>query len=207
MEIYMQNHWKQLQGSFELPEEKLRAALCRITHYQKGEVLNLREHELHVANWLSEKGVDAQTIYRMSRSRKSEYARRYTELRRYDKWRLVLDIKTQLSQAFPDKTLEQIRKMVRRVGRCEYGEIKEISQDEHIIKDLLIRHKVKAATVYQWLLQTLVPDDVREKMENGTISAIQASRAISNRERQRRAALELTLLEQARLVVKEVLSC
>jgi len=203
----MQNHWKQLQSSFELPEQELRAALCRITHFQQGEVLNLREHEQSVANWLAERKIDAPALYRQSRSKKSEYSRRYTETRRYDKWRLVLDIKAQLSIAFPDKTPEQIRKMIRRIGRCEYGEIQKLKPEEYPIKELLLKYKIKSATLYQWLLQTLVPDDVREKIENGTISGIQARRAIHNREIQRRAALELTLLEQARLTVKEVLSC
>ncbi|MBS3147449.1 hypothetical protein J4219_01030 [Candidatus Woesearchaeota archaeon] len=200
----MQNPWKELQTNFELPETQLRAALCRIVHYEKGEVKNLRENEQNVHSWLNANNLPAHRLYQLAVRKKSAYGIRYAEMRAQDKWRLMLEIKQHLSSLLPDKTPLQIRKIVRRVGRWQYGEIKTLTAEEQTAQDLLQKYGIKPPTLGQWLLQTLVPEELREGIDQGVVSSIQATRAIQNRERQRRAAIGLTLLEDARSLVKGV---
>src|SRR3989344_176221 len=152
----MQNPWKELQTNFELPETQLRAALCRIVHYEKGEVKNLRENEQNVHSWLNANNLPAHRLYQLAVRKKSAYGIRYAEMRAQDKWRLMLEIKQHLSSLLPDKTPLQIRKIVRRVGRWQYGEIKTLTAEEQTAQDLLQKYGIKPPTLGQWLLQTLV---------------------------------------------------
>ncbi|MBS3148344.1 hypothetical protein J4219_05645 [Candidatus Woesearchaeota archaeon] len=200
----MQNNWKALQNNFELPESQLRAALCRIVHFENGEVKDLRGPEQEVHSYLAEKGLQAHQVYRLASHRKSSYGIRYAELRAQDKWRLMLELKQRLGVMLPEKSPLEIRKTVRRIGRFYYGEIKDLTEEEQVVEDLLQKYGIKAPTLYQWLLQTLVPEELKDRMEKGEVSGIQAIRAMQNRERQRKAAVGLTLLEGARSLVKEV---
>ncbi len=203
----MATAWKELCSSFaDKSENELRAALCRISHYERSEVPDIRSGELDVQQWLSEHKVPAQKLYaQISEKKPSEYAKRYSTQRQDSKWRFFLELKARLSQVVPEAKPEEIRKMVRRVSRWEYGEVKKLSEQELEIRDIILSSAIRPATVFKWLLTGIVPDDLRDKIEQGTITLVQAGRLHLNRQHQVRAAAEIRLMESARAVVREVL--
>jgi len=199
--------WKALKQDFcELEEKELRAALCRTVHAEKNEVAGLRPNEARVQQWLDARGTRPTTVYSwLTHKNKTQYAKRYTQHRLEDKWRIFTEIKSEIGNAFPDKKPEEIRKHVLRIARWEYSEIKKLSEEELILRDMILRWKIRPATLNQWLINLVVPEDIRQRIEDGTLTISQAKNIYTNKERQRRAAIEIRILEEARQLVKEVL--
>lgn len=199
--------WKELKTEFSLPEEELRASLCRATHFKQGEVATLREREAEVQQWLESRGLQAHKMYQwLTKKQKSSYGKRYAVRREEDRWRTLLAFREQAALAFPEKDVIDLRRAIRRIGRYEYGEIKELRPDEYALRDILLRLKLHPVTLHKWLLRDIVPEDIRKRLESGEITLTNAKTLFTNRERQQRAVLEIQLIETARGLVHEVLA-
>ena len=199
--------WKELRNDFsEMNLSQLRTALSRINHTNYGWIRNtLRPDEERIKEWLDSKGANAGTLFQfVSRQKRSSYAERYTEKRIHEKWRKLIEIKTELGRVLPDKSPEELRSMVHKVSRWGYGEVKNLSQEEFALRDTILRFNIKPCTLYEWMIHTIVPEDFKRNLEQGLISVSTAKRMLANRERQRKVALEVRLLEDARRLVREV---
>ncbi len=198
--------WQGLQQDFtEMNKAELQAVLCRAQHFQIGDVKYLRPHEERVMDWLGERGVKPSKVFQwVLRQKQSKYAERYTAKRQEEKWRRLIDFKTEMGRVLPDRTPEELRLLVRRVARWEYGEIKMLSSEEFMLRDVILRFNIKSSTLYQWLIETVIPEEFQHKIDQGLLSVYTAKRLFLNRERQRKAACEVRLLEDAQRIVQEV---
>ena len=79
---------------------------------------------------------------------------------------------------------------------------REMTQNERIVYDYLIRKGLKPSTAYRWFLATRLPDDVREKLAKGQVSYKAAMRITWNRKRAAETNQGLLLIEELRTIVR-----
>src|SRR3989344_5629118 len=79
---------------------------------------------------------------------------------------------------------------------------REMTQNERIVYDYLIRKGLKAPTIYRWFLATRLPDDVREKLAKGQVSYKAAMRITWNRKRAAETNQGLLLIEELRTIAR-----
>ena len=109
--------WKNLKNDFSnLSEKELKAALCRIKHYQTKDVFVLRPEEAKIKDWLGKRTTNPSKVYSwLTRQKKSTYAERYTTKRLEEKWRKLIEIKGELNNLFPEKSAEELRKIIHKI--------------------------------------------------------------------------------------------
>jgi|GEM_PF-4248704 len=206
----MENHyalaWQQLQAEMPMPEKELRACLTRCHHFAGGDVKDLREHETPVWSWLRENALDPRRFNLwISQKHPTEYSKIYRENRFEKRFRKVMEVKSALNALLPEVTDEQLRCMVYRVLRHNYGRIKRLTTDEHVIQDHLIRIGMNPNTLYRWLCEARLPEDVKSQLITGKIRPSQALLISRNRERQYKVSLGWQIIEQGRQLIMEVL--
>ncbi len=64
-------------------------------------------------------------------------------------------------------------------GKLHYGRrsikenqsrVRDLTEAERILYDLLLKHNLNPSTTYRWFLATRVPTDIKEKLAKGMIS-------------------------------------
>ena len=78
----------------------------------------------------------------------------------------------------------------------------ELTEEERILFDLLLKENLNANTVYKWYLLTRSPADIKHKLRKGVISQKQAFRINANRKRVKELTIGLELMEEARAFVQ-----
>lgn len=126
----------------------------------------------------------------------------------------VDEIKKELKVVIPE--IED-NKLLEMVGHCRahyegkfyYGRRtnpnkrrRELTHNERIIYDYLIRKGIKPSTAYRWFLATRLPDDVREKLARGQLNYKAAMRIAWNRKRASETNQGLLLIEELRTIVR-----
>jgi hypothetical protein len=197
--------WQQLRTAMPLPEKELRSHLARCHHFAAGEVKDLRGQEGKVWEWLRDQAVNPRKIYQwLSQKYPTDYSKNYCQDRFEKRFRKVMEIKSALNALLPEVTDEQLRCMTYRVLRHNYGRIKRLTTDEHVIQDYLLRIGLNANTLYRWFCESRLPEDVKSQLVSGKIKASQALLISKNRERQYQVSLGWQIIEQGRQLVMEV---
>jgi len=78
----------------------------------------------------------------------------------------------------------------------------ELTQNERIVYDYLLRNKINPSTIYRQFLATRVPEDIKEQLENGNISYKKAMETSYNRKRVRECKIGFDMLEEMRIIVR-----
>ena len=203
MELALVN---QLRKDLDMSSGETKYRLKRTHHFETQQVKHLEPKDVEVKEWLDKKGHKAFKLHReVFGHKKSDYAERYGAKRQEQKWRRLLLIQEDMARVYPDKSMAQIRMTVRKVARFGYGEVKNLTIEEHELRDVILKHNIKPATLNNWMLYTVVPKDFKVRLEAGLISTENAKKQLKSRERRKKAALEICLLEDARRLVREVL--
>ena len=132
----------------------------------------------------------------------------------------VNEIKDDLRTLFPEIDDSRYIKMLSRCRR-KYGGVlykgrvgkvlklpiefrlkDELSANELILYDYLLKKKLNPGTTYRWFIATRIPDDIKEKLAQGQISTKKAMEISANRKRVRESNLGLLMMEELRTIVR-----
>ena len=130
----------------------------------------------------------------------------------------VHEIKQQLKQTLPE--IEGYR-LINMLGHCRryyegnlhYGrrgipenrkKKRKLTDTERVLYDFLLRNNLNPSTAYRWFLATRVPDDIKEKLAKNQISFRKAMHIAYNRKRARESNVGLLMMEEIRIVIREL---
>ncbi len=118
----------------------------------------------------------------------------------------VSAIRHELERLFPESAVEDIMLMLGRCAHYYFGNRKHLSERETVLYDFLRERGLNPNRVYRWFRLSIVPEDVRLRIQNGTLTERQALRLATNRRRQRDLSLRWRFMETARQAVREALA-
>lgn len=84
----------------------------------------------------------------------------------------------------------------------KFGRRKELSDKEHIILDILLKHKLSPKTVYHWFLLNNAPESVKSKLKERKIGLRNAISASYNLRTMRTKRGSEKLMEDMRIVIR-----
>ena len=120
----------------------------------------------------------------------------------------VGEIKRDIKEIIPE--VEDFR-LIEMLGHCRrhyegklfYGrrtnpnkKPRELTVNERIIYDYLLKKGLNPSTVYRWFLATRLPADIKEKLSKGQIGQKQAMQIAANRRRTKNSNLGLLMIEE-----------
>ncbi len=128
----------------------------------------------------------------------------------------VYEIKQHIKVILPEVEGDRIIRMLshcRRYyeGKLHYGRrsvktnltrVKDLTEAERILYDLLLKLDLNPSTTYRWFLATRVPSDIKEKLEKGQISQKKALEISANRKRVKQSNIGLLMMEEIRTIMR-----
>lgn len=162
---------------------------------------------------------------KMSYDRLGNYRIRYKEVRDgkvvgrkrniFDK---VNEIKQELKGIIPEIKGDELIKMMSHCrnyyhGKLHYGRKgipenqqrkRELTANERILYDYLLRNKLNPSTTYRWFIATRLPQDIREQLAKGIIGQKTALRISANRRRTKKSSIGLLMMEDIRNIIHKL---
>jgi hypothetical protein len=98
-------------------------------------------------------------------------------------------------------------------GKLHYGrravpenlsKVRDLTQTERILFDLLLKLGLNPSTSYRWFLATRVPADIKEKLSKGQISQKKALEISANRKRVKQSNVGLLMMEEIRTIMSSL---
>jgi len=77
-----------------------------------------------------------------------------------------------------------------------------INNDEKKANDLLYSIGVTPRTAYEWIYATMMPEDLKKKVNDGKVPMKRAQELYKNRMKKEKACLGLQILEEARKIIE-----
>ena len=123
------------------------------------------------------------------------------------------DIKTILPELEGDKLigmLSKIRTYYRHkkkgipLGRRGCKGYRDLTNNERILYEYLLKHKLNPCTTYRWFIATRLPSDIKEKVMKGQISATHAMKISANRRRHELSNQGILILEELRTIMRGI---
>lgn len=81
---------------------------------------------------------------------------------------------------------------------------RELTTNERILYDYLLRKGLNPSTTYRWFIATRLPSDIREQLAKGKIGQKQAMHISANRRRTKESVNGLIMLEEIRNIVEKL---
>ena len=128
-------------------------------------------------------------------------------------FQIVADIKRELKVILPNTDGSRLIIMFSHCrrhyqGKLHYGRRdspnkrpRELSADERVLYEFLLKNKLNPCTTYRWFIATRVPDDIKEKLEKGQIGQIKAMQIAANRRRVKESNKGLMMMEEIRTII------
>lgn len=133
----------------------------------------------------------------------------------------VAEIKEQLKQVLPEIDPIRFIHMLERCRRYYEGNLYygrrttnpeekksrkaiELTQNENIIYNFLLRNNLNPSTTYRWFLAVRVPEDIKDKLSKGQISYKKAMEISYNRKKVRESNIGLLMLEEMRTTIRGI---
>ena len=131
-----------------------------------------------------------------------------------DIFQKVTEIKQQLKEIMPEIEGDKLIAMLSHCrnyygGKLYYGrrdspnrKPRELTQNERILYDFLLRNKLNPGTTYRWFIATRIPSDIKEKLIKGQISQKKALQISANRRRVKESNAGLLMMEEIRTIMR-----
>ena len=130
----------------------------------------------------------------------------------------VNEIKQDLKDMFPEIEGDRLIGMFSHCrrhyeGKLHYGRIhnksnhsrvRELTTNENLLYDHLLRKGLNPSTTYRWLIATRLPSDIMKQLANGKISQKKAMQISANRRRTRESVTGLLMMEEIRNIVQKL---
>jgi len=81
---------------------------------------------------------------------------------------------------------------------------KELTVNERIVYEYLLKNKLNPSTTYRWFIATRLPQDVREKLAKGEIGQKQAMLISANRRNAKMSQIGLLMMEEIREIIQKL---
>ncbi len=134
-----------------------------------------------------------------------EYKEKYLDIRRKTTLRKVETVKEIIQSLFPEIKSKKIMLMLSRCAHYHYDKKRELDTEERMLYDILLKYNYNPFRVYKWFRISLLPEDVKEEVEKGTLSQEKAMKIYVNRYRTKEASMSWKFMEEARRIIKEVI--
>lgn len=122
-------------------------------------------------------------------------------------------IKTILPEVEGDKLISMLskirtyishRKKGVPIGRRGWKGYRELTFNEKVLYEYLLKNDLNPSTTYRWFLATRIPEDVREKLSKGKISVKKAMQISANRRRVKNSNLGLLMMEEIKTIMRSL---
>ena len=128
---------------------------------------------------------------------------------------MVNKIKNELKAILPEIESDKLINMLSHCrnqyyGKLYYGRranpknlnrIRELTPNERLVYDYLLKNQFNPCTTYRWFIATRIPSDVKDKLIKGQISVRKAMEISSNRRRVKESNLGLLMIEELRTIM------
>jgi len=81
---------------------------------------------------------------------------------------------------------------------------KDLTDNEKILYEYLLKRKLNPGTTYRWFIATRLPQDIREKLAKGQIGQKVAMRISANRRSVKKSSMGLIMMEEIRNCVQKL---
>ena len=81
---------------------------------------------------------------------------------------------------------------------------KELTANERIVYEYLLKSKLNPSTTYRWLIATRLPQDIREKLAKGQIGQKKAMEISANRRNVKMSNMGLLMMEDIRNAIERI---
>lgn len=127
-------------------------------------------------------------------------------------------IKKELKELIPEIEEEKFLSMLSHIRNFFYGKLhygrreksenlarkRELTANEQIILDYLLKNNLNPSTTYRWFVACRLPSDLKDKLEEGKISHRKAYAIASNRKKSRLSNIGLLMIEEINNVVRSL---
>jgi len=77
----------------------------------------------------------------------------------------------------------------------------ELTANEKILYDYMLKNQLNPCTTYRWILATRIPDDIKDKLVKGLITVKKAMEISANRKRVKESNHGLLMMEELRTIM------
>ena len=130
----------------------------------------------------------------------------------------VNTIKKELKDIFPEISGDMLLSMLSHCrrhyeGKLHYGRrsnpdnvarVGELTTNESILYEYLLKNNLNPSTSYRWFLATRVPDDIKERLAKGKLSYKKALIISANRKRVRESNDALSMVEEINNIIRSL---
>ena len=129
----------------------------------------------------------------------------------------VNEVKRDINEILPEIEGEKLIRMLSKIrtylahkkkgvplGRRGWKGYRDLTNNERILYDYLLRKGLNPSTTYRWFIATRIPTDVREKLQKGQLSMRKAMELSANRRRVKMSQQGLLLLEEIRTIMRGI---
>ncbi|HLP79238.1 MAG TPA: hypothetical protein VK158_01250 [Acidobacteriota bacterium] len=156
----------------------------------------------------------------MARDREMSYDRiGNTRIRDHGKKKSIFDkvneIKNDVKLILPEVEGEKLIAMLSKIrtylahkkkgvplGRRGWKGFRDLTANERILYEYLLKHDLNASTTYRWFIATRLPSDVQEKLSKNQISMRKAMELSANRRRMAMSNQGLLVMEELRNLMR-----
>lgn len=130
----------------------------------------------------------------------------------------INSIKQDIKQIIPELEEDKLLAMFSHIRLFQYGKLhygrrnnpenlknkRELTANEKIIYDYMLKNNLNPSTTYRWFVACRVPSDIKEKLEQGKISYRKAVMIADNRKKSRLSNTGLLMIEEINNVVRSL---
>lgn len=88
------------------------------------------------------------------------------------------------------------------LGRRGYKGFRDLTNNERILYDYMLRNGLNPSTTYRWFIATRMPSDVKDKLIKGQLSQKKAMQIAANRRRVKMSNQGILLIEELRTTMR-----
>ncbi len=90
------------------------------------------------------------------------------------------------------------------LGRKGWKGYRDLTNNERIIYEYLLKRSLNPGTTYRWFIATRLPSDIREKLANNQLSMRKAMEISANRRKDNLSKQGLLIMEEIRTVMRGI---
>ena len=137
--------------------------------------------------------------------------------RKRDIFDKVNEIKRDIKAILPEIKSDELIGMLSRCRNYYFGNLhygrrgpenkkrkRELTINERILYDYLLKNNLNPSTTYRWFIATRLPQDIREKLAKGKIGQKQAMQIAANRRRTKNSTEGLLMMEEIRSIIQKL---
>ena len=133
------------------------------------------------------------------------YKERYNDRRRKDLFTKIKQVEELIENLFPNLSRNKRMILLSRAAHHHYYKNREIGTEVRMLYDILIKYNYNPYRVYKWFRTSILPEDVKQEVINGSLSRENAMKIHLNRQRSKQASMSWHLMEESRRIIREVL--